>query len=63
MKNLFIDCSLGVSGDMLLAALIDLGVPLEVINKPLELLGLEGFYSLRIDESKSLGIRGLKVFV
>ena len=63
MKNLFIDCSLGVSGDMLLATLIDLGVPLEVINKPLELLGLEGFYSLRIDESKSLGIRGLKAFV
>ncbi len=63
MKNLFIDCSLGVSGDMLLAALIDLGVPLEEINRPLELLGLKGSYSLIVDESKSCGLRGLKVTV
>ncbi len=63
MKNLFIDCSLGVSGDMLLASLIDLGVPLDVINRPLKELGMEGAYSLIVEESKSFSLRGIKVSV
>ena len=53
MNNLFIDCSLGVSGDMLLAAFIDLGVPLDVIHRPLKILELEEAYSLIVEESKS----------
>ncbi|KGG16472.1 MULTISPECIES: nickel pincer cofactor biosynthesis protein LarC [unclassified Prochlorococcus] len=63
MKDLFIDCSNGVSGDMLLSSLLDLGVPLEVIHKPLELLGLDDLYSLRVEESSSFQLRGLKLFV
>ncbi len=63
MKNLFIDCSLGVSGDMLLAAFIDLGVPLDVIDRPLKILGLEGSYSLIVEESQSFALRGIKVLV
>ena len=63
MKNLFIDCSLGVSGDMLLAAFIDLGVPLDVIHRPLKILQLEEAYSLIVEESKSFSLRGIKVSV
>ena len=63
MNNLFIDCSLGVSGDMLLAAFIDLGVPLDVIHRPLKILELEEAYSLIVEESKSFSLRGIKVSV
>jgi len=40
MKILYFDCFAGVSGDMILGALVDLGVPLEVLQAPLEALGL-----------------------
>ena len=46
MTALLIDCSLGVSGDMLLGALIDLGVPIGVIEKPLEIMGLKELRSI-----------------
>ena len=63
MNSIFIDCSLGLSGDMLLAALLDIGVPLDVINDPLELLGFENALCIKIEESKSFGLRGIRVFV
>ncbi|AAP99531.1 MULTISPECIES: nickel pincer cofactor biosynthesis protein LarC [Prochlorococcus] len=63
MKSLFIDSSTGISGDMLLAAFLDLGVPFDAINAPLKLLGLDHSYSLRAEEAKSFDLRGLKVFV
>ena len=63
MNNLFIDCSFGVSGDMLLAAFLDLGVPIDVIKKPLKLLGLSDSYTIQVEESRSNQFRGLKVFV
>ena len=53
MNSLFIDCSFGISGDMLLVALLDLGVPLDVIHKPLKLLGLDDSYSIKVEETKS----------
>lgn len=43
MKLLYLDCFAGVSGDMLLGALIDLGVPLEALREPLGRLQLPGF--------------------
>ena len=46
MEDLLIECSPGISGDMLLAAFYDLGVPKEVIEKPLIDLGLGGCYLL-----------------
>ena len=60
MEEYFIDCAPGISGDMLLGALNDLGVPQDVIEKPLTSLGLENFYNLCFNEGKSSSIRGIK---
>ncbi len=63
MKSLFIDCSNGVSGDMLLGGLIDLGVPPEIINEPLKSLGLSNDYEFIYKESKTFNLRGIKVSI
>ncbi len=63
MEELFIDCSTGVAGDMLLASFIDLGVPLDEINKPLANMGLHEKYHLDVKETKSFSMRGLRVDV
>ena len=41
MDDVLIECSPGISGDMLLGAFYDLGVPKNVIEKPLIDLGLK----------------------
>ena len=56
-----IECSPGVSGDMLLGAFYDFGVPKNVIETPLCDLGLENLYCLKFKESNSCSIRGIKV--
>jgi len=63
MEDVLIECSPGISGDMLLGAFYDLGVPKKVIEKPLNELGLKGLYHLEFKESKSCSIRGIKVKV
>ena len=63
MEDLLIECSPGVSGDMLLGAFFDLGVPKNVIERPLIDLGLKDLYNLEFEESKSLSIRGIKTKV
>jgi uncharacterized protein (TIGR00299 family) protein len=60
MEDVFIECSPGVSGDMLLGAFYDLGVPKKVIEQPLINLGLKDQYNLEFKESKSCSIRGIK---
>jgi len=61
MEEIFIECSPGISGDMLLGAFYDLGVPKEVIEKPLIDLGLTNLFNLEFKESQSCSIRGIKV--
>ena len=39
----FFDCFSGIAGDMVLGALVDAGVPLEVIGAPLDKISLEPF--------------------
>ena len=63
MEEILIECSPGISGDMLLGALYDLGVPKTIIEQPLFDLGLENLYKLHFKESKSFSIRGIKVQV
>ena len=63
MDEILIDCSPGISGDMLLAAFYDLGVPQAVFEKPLIKLGLKNSFSLSFHESKSYTLRGVKAEV
>ena len=63
MESIFIECSPGISGDMLLGAFYDLGVPKKVIEQPLIDIGLKHLYNLEFKESKSCSIRGIKAKV
>jgi len=63
MDDVLIECSPGISGDMLLGAFYDLGVPKKVIEQPLIDLGLKELYKLDFKESKSCSIRGIKTKV
>ena len=56
MDDILIECSPGISGDMLLGAFYDLGVPKKVIEQPLIDLGLKNLYQLDFKESKSCSI-------
>ena len=60
MEEIFIECSPGISGDMLLGAFHDLGVPKNLIEKTLACFGLENLYNLNF-RIKSSSIRGIKV--
>ncbi len=50
-KTLYIDCFSGASGDMLLGALLDLGLPLDDLRRALGSLGVGGF---RLDSERVL---------
>ncbi len=63
MSALVIDCPTGLAGDMLLSALLDLGVPESAVHEPLHALGLAKAYSLNVEESQSGGLRGLRLTV
>lgn len=63
MKVLYYDCFCGISGDMNLAALIDLGVPKEYLINELSKLKLNSEYEMKIEKSEKLGIAGTRVDV
>jgi uncharacterized protein (TIGR00299 family) protein len=63
MSLALLDCPTGLAGNMLLAALLDLGLPIAAIEEPLARLGLEGRYRLEIEERRSGGLRGLHLAV
>jgi uncharacterized protein (TIGR00299 family) protein len=58
-----LDCPTGLAGNMLLAALLDLGLPQTVIEEPLAALGLAGRYRLICEQRHSAGLRGLHLEV
>ena len=59
----YLDLPTGVAGDMLLAALLDLGVPQRVIDEPLAALGLQSSYRLNFSSGSSAGLRGQQLVV
>ena len=60
MKVLYYDCFSGISGDMHLGAMLDLGVEPGVLTGQLELLELDG-YEIRISKDHRKGISGTRV--
>ena len=54
-KHLHVDCASGAAGDMMLGALLDLGVPVEVVNDALDAIGA-GRQRLRITKVTKRGI-------
>jgi len=63
MKILYYDCFCGISGDMNLGALIDLGVDKEYLIQELSKLNLDSEYELKISKELKKGISGTKVDV
>ncbi len=61
MRILWIDGSAGLSGDMMLGALLDVGWPLQELRETVAALGVPA--SIAVSESSRGGIRGLKVTV
>ena len=62
MKVLYYDCFAGISGDMHLGAMLDLGVKPEVLTGQLNKLDLEG-YEIKISKDQRKGISGTRVDV
>lgn len=56
MHRLYLDCSSGIAGDMLLAALIDLGAPLDDVREGLAALDLSESWNLTIEETSRRGV-------
>ena len=62
MKILYYDCFAGISGDMNLGAMMDLGVPPEYLTGELQKLKLDG-YEIRVSEQQRRGITGTRAEV
>ena len=60
MKQAYLDCSSGISGDMFLAALIDAGVPVDRLFGELKKLPL-GFYEFKRTRAMRGGLVGTRV--
>lgn len=63
MKILYYDCFCGISGDMNLGALIDLGVDKDYLNNELSKLNLNSEFQLEVRKAVKKNISGTKVDV
>lgn len=63
MKVLYIDGMFGIAGDMMVAALIDLGVPFEHIKKQINALALPEAVDIRTEQILRRGMRGNRFIV
>lgn len=63
MTILYYDCKSGISGDMNLGALIDLGVDQDYVKNELNKLKINNEFELDIKKDKKMGITGTKVTV
>ena len=62
MKICYFDCPAGASGDMILAALVDAGLPARRLREDLARLGLTG-YALRVRKVRRSGVEARQVDV
>ena len=63
MKVLYYDCFSGISGDMNLAAMLDLGVDENMLRAELDKLGISDEFELKISKAAKSGIHGTRVDV
>ena len=63
MYLLYFDCFSGISGDMILGALSDLGVDRAAFLREMAKLGLHGEFSITFEETEKRGIRANKAKV
>jgi len=59
MKIAYFDCFSGISGDMIIGALLDAGLKIEILEKELKKLGLSG-YQLKINKVTKKGISAIQ---
>ncbi|MBE9487452.1 MAG: LarC family nickel insertion protein, partial [Chloroflexi bacterium] len=62
MRTLYLDTFSGISGDMFLGLLLDLGLPLQQLESELAKLPLDG-YKLQVSREQRHGIEGCRVQV
>jgi hypothetical protein len=58
----WLDCSSGVAGDMVLGALVDVGVPVDIMQAAVDAVAPEPV-GLRIEETRRAGLRAIRVHV
>jgi len=63
MRVLYYDCFSGISGDMNLGALLDLGVEEAYLKQELSKLSLDAVFELVVEKASKMGISGTKVSV
>ena len=63
MKIFYFDCFAGISGDMTLGALVDLGVDSEYLIDELNKLAISDEFEIKVYRADKMGITGTKVDV
>ena len=63
MRIAYLDCAQGASGDMLLASLVDAGLPLDEVASVIRALGLDDELTVAAEETTSGGFRALRLRV
>ena len=63
LKIAYFDCFSGISGDMTLGALVDVGVPPEILSDGLATLKLDTEFSLHFEKAMKHGITGTRAIV